>query len=143
MTSFLLFSISPAIQLLPFVYTDVNKAWEDMKFYWFMQCMEKFGDVRNLPMDELDKLTEKCGLDHGPSGVADNIIMVCVVINVWKPYIEALTMLFLLPNYRRAFFSKVRRMLGMHSEVSTTVAQPVTSHWATKTADARRPSSKF
>ncbi|KAH7710741.1 hypothetical protein AAVH_21950 [Aphelenchoides avenae] len=65
MTSFLLFSISPAIQLLPFVYTDVNSAWEDLKFYWFIECMDKFGDVANLPMEELNKLTEQCGVDHG------------------------------------------------------------------------------
>lgn len=159
MTSVFLFSISPAIQLLPFVYTDVNNAWEDMKFSWFMQCMEEFGDVASLPMDGLDELTEQCDIEHGyvfrfwirprfslrPISVAENIIMVCVIMNVWKPYIEAFTMLILLPNYRQAFFASIQRMLGMPSVAFTTVAvaPPVSSHWAAKVADAPRSSQRL
>ncbi|KAH7678486.1 hypothetical protein AAVH_41613 [Aphelenchoides avenae] len=135
MVSFLVFSISPALQLLPFVFNDVQGAWSEWKYYAFLECIDEAGDVSLLPEEEQIAARQKCDGNFPDFYVPETLILVIVIMNVWKPYIEAFTMLFLLPNYRRALFAKVRQILGMPSEVPSTLARPVSSHWATKTAD--------
>lgn len=60
MVSFLVFSISPALQLLPFVFNDVQGAWSEWKYYAFLECIDEAGDVSLLPEEEQIAARQKC-----------------------------------------------------------------------------------
>lgn len=136
----ILLSIFPSLLLLPFAYTSTKSAVFEWTLAAVMEC------VRNADGMVSENIYEDCGwtdsldtdLTYAESNVVgdkmlfrkpfDSDVFVALgrILIVFKPYVEAFMILFLLSNFRAALFSWLRQLVGLKAAKQETTAKRLT-----------------
>lgn len=125
---FIYFAIVPSLQFVPFVYIDImDNITRLSKLSVLKGCLGDDYSLYDFDYFERAENLIKCGYDYYDEHVRyesikwcvafscvysplkstlNSIMDVCLCIVVWKPYIEALSILLLLPGFRRVLLAK-------------------------------------
>ncbi|KAH7713656.1 hypothetical protein AAVH_19023 [Aphelenchoides avenae] len=126
---FIYFAILPSLQLVPFVIASFIGYLDRLeKQLAFEKCKGDDKSLYDVDYEDRGKIMERCGYDYFDQ--EENPVKttftemhnVCQCIVVWKPFLEALTILFLLPGFRNALLKRLkdlrRRLCRAKGDVS-------------------------
>ncbi|KAH7713652.1 hypothetical protein AAVH_19019 [Aphelenchoides avenae] len=125
------FSIVPCVQFVPFIYANiVDSATIMQKQAALKSCMGQNYSLYDFDYYERAETLLDCGFDYydeSPSvmsNILTEVLNVCECIVVWKPFFEALSILLLLPGFRRILIAKLYRLSGCIRKHSTSTTAP-------------------